>query len=75
MSAPTAKPAVECHSGYTYAERPVALNWEGSRREIEAVEAEWRIPGGRRFRVRTVDGQTFELFYGELYDEWRIHAL
>ncbi len=63
---------VECHSGYEYAERPVALRWEGRRLEIEQVEAQWRIPGGKRFRVRTQDGRTFELFYGELYDEWRV---
>jgi len=64
---------VECHSGYTYGERPVALTWEGERLAIEAVEGAWRVPGGRRFRVRTEDGRVFELFYGELYDEWRIH--
>lgn len=66
---------VECHSGYEYAERPVALHWEGKRLEINAIEAEWRIPGGKRFRVRVKDGRVFELFYGELYDEWRIHAV
>lgn len=66
---------VECHSGYEYAERPVALTWEGRRFDIEVVEAAWRIPGGKRFRVRTVDGLRFELFYGELYDEWRIQVL
>lgn len=75
MTSPPTEPPVECHSGYTYAERPVALRWEGIRMEIEDVEARWRIPGGRRFRVRTSDGRRFELFYGELYDEWRIHAL
>lgn len=64
---------VECHSGYTYAERPTAFRWEGKRLMIEAVEQAWRVPGGRRFRVRTQDGRVFELFYGELYDEWRIH--
>jgi len=66
---------VECHSGYEYAERPVALTWEGRRLEVEAVEASWRIPGGKCFRVRTVAGLHFELFYGELYDEWRINLL
>jgi hypothetical protein len=66
---------VECHSGFEYAERPVALTWEGRRLEIEAVEAAWRIPGGKRFQVRTAGGLRFELFYGELYDEWRIHLL
>jgi hypothetical protein len=66
---------VECHSGYEYAERPVAFTWEGQPHQIEAIEAEWRIAGGKRFRVRTREGQTFELFYGELYDEWRIQPL
>lgn len=69
------KDLVECHSGYEYAERPVALHWQGQRLEIESVEAEWRIPGGRCFRVRTADEHKFELFYGELYDEWRINEL
>lgn len=66
---------VECHSGYEYAQRPIALHWEGQRLEIEAIEAEWRIPGGHCFRVRTRDERVFELFYGELYDEWRINPL
>lgn len=66
---------VECHSGFEYAERPVAVHWEGQRLEVEIVEISWRIPGGKRFRVRTVDGRRFELFYGELYDEWRVNAI
>lgn len=66
---------VECHSGYAYAERPIALVWDGERLEIEGIEAEWRIPGGKRFRVRVKDGRVFELFYGELYDEWRVSLL
>lgn len=66
---------VECHSGYEYAERPIALHWQGQRLEIAEIEAQWRIPGGRRFRVRTSDERIFELFYGELYDEWRINEL
>lgn len=63
---------VECHSGYTYAERPTALQWEGERLVIKEIQSRWRIPGGRRFRVQVDDGRVFELFYGELYDEWRI---
>jgi len=72
---------VECHSGYEYAERPLALIWQDERLEIEEIEAQWRIPGGKCFRVRTAppaaEGapRRFELFYGELYDEWRIHPL
>jgi hypothetical protein len=64
---------VECHSGYTYAERPIALHWQGGRLSIETIEAHWRIPGGTCFRVRTEDGQVFELCYSERHDEWRIH--
>jgi len=66
---------VECHSDYTYAEKPVALTWEGQRQEIVAVLAEWRTPVERRFRVRTRDGQEFELSYGEQTGEWQIHHL
>ncbi len=66
---------VECHSGYEYAERPVAVWWEGQRLEVAQVEAQWRIAGGKKFRVRTADGRVFELLYVELYDEWRVHAL
>lgn len=66
---------VECHSGFEYAERPVAVHWEGQRLEIDAIQAQWRIPGGKCFRVHTQGGQVFELFYGELYDEWRINPV
>ena len=66
---------VECHSGYTYAERPVAFDWDGERLEIVEVEARWRAPEGRYFRVRVEDGREFELIYGELKDEWRISRI
>lgn len=64
---------VECHSDFEYAEKPVALTWKDQRLEISDIVERWRIPGAICFRVRTTDGQIFELFYGELYDEWRIH--
>jgi len=72
-SARNETPVVECHSGYEYAQRPVALHWEGQRLEIELVEAQWRTPGGKCFRVRTRDGRAFELFYSEHSDEWRVN--
>ncbi len=64
---------VECHSEFEYAEKPVALTWKNHHLEITEIVEQWRIPGGKCFRVRTADSQIFELFYGELYDEWRIH--
>ncbi|KPL83820.1 hypothetical protein SE15_00810 [Thermanaerothrix daxensis] len=66
---------VECHSGYEYAERPIAIHWEGERLEVDVIEERWRIPGGKCFRIRVRDGRRFELFYGELYDEWRVNPL
>jgi hypothetical protein len=69
------KDPVECHSGYEYAERPTALYWEGDRLEVAEILDRWRIPGAHCFRVRTGDGQVFELFYGELYDEWRVNKI
>jgi hypothetical protein len=70
-----AQALVECHSGYIYAERPIALRWEDQRLEITEILARWRIPGGHCFRVSVNDGRVFELFYGELYDEWRISLI
>jgi len=64
---------VECNSGFAYAEKPVALTWEGQRLEITSILSQWRLPGQMCFRVETSDGQVFELFYGEREDEWRIH--
>ena len=66
---------VECHSSYKYAERPTALYWESQRLEIAAVEANWHTPGGEHFRVRTTDGQTFELHYAERDDRWSVVQL
>ena len=61
---------VECHSGYTYAEKPVAFEWEGSRLEITSILSEALTPEGKRFRVRVKDNREFELFYAEKQDIW-----
>ena len=66
---------VECHSDYTYAERPIALTWDGRRLEIVKILAQRRTPDEKLFRVRTSDGQEFELSYREAVDEWRIYQL
>jgi len=63
---------VVCHSGYTYAERPTAFWWQGERLEINVIEADWRTPQGKGFRVCTHQGQSFELFYDERNDDWEI---
>jgi urease accessory protein UreE len=66
---------VECHSGFTYADRPVALTWEGQRVEIDRILAEWRNAEKKIFRVYTNDGREFELAYNQATDEWQIKIL
>jgi putative sterol carrier protein len=66
---------VECQSGFIYADRPVALTWEGRRLEIARILAEWRTPEKKNFRVRTTDGSEFELAYSHSKDEWQIQQL
>ena len=63
---------VFCHSGSTYAERPVALVWEGERLEIKSVAGQYNSPDGFHFRVQTFDGRFFGLYYDNFSDEWRI---
>lgn len=66
---------VECHSGFTYAEKPVALMWEGRRLEIMQITAQWRSPEAHHFRVCTGNGQEFELAYHEADNEWQITGI
>jgi hypothetical protein len=63
---------VECHSGSHYAEKPRALTWEGQRLEVQEVLSEWRTPEAKTFRVRTNDGQVFDLCYTEADQTWQI---
>ena len=65
--------AVECHSGYAYAERPIALQWQGERLEIKTILAEWQTPDGKHFRVQTTDDQNFELIYRIAENAWKAH--
>ena len=66
---------VECHSGFTYADKPVALTWENRRLEIIEISAQWRDPDRWHFRVRTNNGQGFKLSYHEADNEWQITQL
>jgi len=69
---PRGERIVECHSGFAYAERPVALCWEGVRLVVASILAQWRTPSGRCFTVKVEDGRSFELTYNEKYDDWTI---
>jgi hypothetical protein len=64
---------VECHSDFAYAERPIAVTWDGQRLEIVKILAEWRTPDDKWFRVLTKNGQEFVLTYREATNDWHIH--
>lgn len=66
---------MECYSGYRYGERPVAFYLHGRRHVIEFVEKSWRTPSALHFRVRTRQGEVFQMTYGHEADEWSIVAL
>ena len=61
---------VQCRSDSAYAERPVALHWQGERLEVVEILARWRSPEGVGFRVIVGGGQVFELFYLETDSAW-----
>ena len=65
--------AVECYSGHTFADRPIAFIWKGQRYEIERILKQWRSPDGDGFRVTTSHGSKFELTYSQTRDEWSLH--
>jgi hypothetical protein len=66
---------VECRSDSEYAERPLALTWQGQRFEIVEILASWRGPNEKGFRITTVDGMAFDLAYHEIPDEWQIQPV
>ena len=63
---------VECYSGATYAERPVAVHWQGQRLVVEEMLRSWRTPQGPGFHVVVADGRKFHLAFDEQYDTWQV---
>ena len=63
---------VECRSDWSYAQRPLAFQWEGQRRQVAAILAEQRTPEGLRFLVRSAEDELFELIYHQNLDHWTI---
>ena len=66
---------VECRSDTEYAERPLSLLWQGCRYEIAEIISRWRGPGEMGFCVKTTDGNTFELTYQEISDDWHVRPI
>ena len=66
---------VTCYSGYTFAERPESLIWEGIEHRVKRIEKEWQELGARLFKVVTEDSRFFILSYNERGDEWSAFEL
>jgi hypothetical protein len=65
--------SVECYSGYTLAERPVAFVLEGRRFQVTDLLKRWHSPDGLGFRVVTADGNRWDLTYHQAQDQWTLH--
>jgi len=63
---------VNCRSESTYAQRPIAIFWEGQRLPVARVLAEWHTPQGRVFRLLTEDEWVFTATYQIERDEWLV---
>lgn len=61
---------VECHSGYAYIDRPVALYWEEQRLEIDKIIQRWRTLSGWMFLVQTRDERAFEITFDLSLESW-----
>jgi hypothetical protein len=62
---------VECHSGFTYAERPIAIYLNDVRVLIKSILKEWRSQVGKHFRLLLENNEEVEIVYDEKKDEWR----
>jgi hypothetical protein len=66
---------VECRSDSTFAERPLSLIWQEICYAIAEIAARWRGLSEMGFRVKTTNGQAFDLTYRELPNEWLIRPI
>jgi hypothetical protein len=69
---------VDCHSGRSYADRPISLVWNGERYEISEIECEWLEPGEKHFIVKAARAEEAEsekrihICYDTVEDLWRL---
>ncbi|HXF69809.1 MAG TPA: hypothetical protein VNK89_08375 [Thermoflexus sp.] len=66
---------VRCYAGSTYPERPESFEWEGTEKSVREILRRWRTPEALGFRVRTIDGMTFDLIYDLRWDRWTVIPL
>lgn len=63
---------VYCRSEINYADRPLAITWQGQRLEISEIIGRWRTPQGWRFLIKTENQLVFELLYSLPEDAWQV---
>lgn len=66
---------VICHSGYTYAQEPRAVIWDGQPCLVALIVDRWRTPTGPGFRIVAEGGQAFHLQYDEQQGHWAVLLL
>ena len=71
----TDQDTVRCHSGYTYAQRPVSFIYKGEEYRVKRILTENRTPDGKKFRVETELGLRFELNFSESTGGWQIRMI
>ena len=69
---PTHDVKVECYAGYRGEESPRRFTVAGRKVEVVTIEAQWREPGSRVFRVRGDDGRVLSLRQSESSGEWEL---
>lgn len=62
---------VECHSGFTHAERPIAIYLNDVRVPVREVLKEWRSPSGKHFRLLLENDEQVEVLYDESLEVWK----
>jgi hypothetical protein len=66
---------VECYSGATYAERPVAVHRQGQRLVVEQVLRSWRTPAGPGFEVTVAGQRRLRLQLDEAVGFWDVQEI
>ena len=70
----TRESTVSCYSGHSYAVRPKSFTWQDEVHQVSAVISEEHTPQGKRFLVKTPDGDLFYLDYDINDDSWLVRT-
>lgn len=66
---------VLCYSGFSYAERPEAILWQGKKINIKQCVQSRHTPDGKSFEVILENGWKVQLHYLEKEDRWIVSGI